>query len=126
MLIITSYAPSSFLVPCVILSTEILDTGECETVAVFVDALNQNGAIAAFYAPSKHPHTKIEPPRVIKHHKSQGAAELFHLRYARQFHNGGSNDYWWAGGAAYNKLREMYDKSEECTWDRTVNKEEPK
>lgn len=114
-MIVTSYAPPSFLVPCVILSTEVLDTGECETVAVFVDALNQNHAMAAFYAPSKHPHAKIEPPRVVKHHESQRAAELFHLKYARQFHNGGSDESWEAGWATYNKLRAMYDKSEECT-----------
>jgi hypothetical protein len=112
MRLVTPYAPTTFLKPCIVIDTVYTEGGEKETAVLFNEALNANHALA-FHSDEVRKveeitgHKKVSEWSVVKKHESEQEAIDYHLSLAKQLHNGGSNESWEQGMDIY---LELYDK----------------
>ena len=104
--LITSYAPPTFLKPCIIISTLFVDNYK-ETAVAFVSALNSNHALGMFYQKDDYAEKNKSKFIPIKKHKTLNSAINFHIKLAKQFRNGCGEKIWEKGWKPYLKL---YDK----------------
>jgi len=107
MQLISAYSPTTYLKPCVVVSTLWSDEGIKETALIWVEALNQSHALEICYTKKEKRITKCSEPVVIKSHQTPVEAEKFHTRMSRVFHNGGSEESWEQG---MKKYQELYKK----------------
>jgi len=117
MRLITPYAPTTFLKPCLIVDTVYVEDGEKETAVLFNEALNANHALA-FHSDEVRKvekitgHKKVSDWSVVKKHESEQEAIDYHLSIAKQLHNGGANELWEQGMDTYLEFYEKYCPSE--------------
>ena len=114
MRLVTPYAPTSFLKPCLVVST-VFNSNTRETAVRFVEALNYEHAL---HADAERAHLlacgvgdsrlKTTAWVVVKRHKTREAAVAYHLEATATFAPGGSTEEWEAGMDAYETLRTKY------------------
>ena len=104
--LITSYAPPTFLKPCLLISTLFINNRK-ETAIAFVSALNAGHALEMFYQKDYYAKENRSKFILIKKHKTLNSAINFHIKLAKQFRNGCGEKIWKKGWKPYLKL---YDK----------------
>jgi len=102
--LVSSFAPSTFLRPCLVISTLYTDKLK-ETAVAFVEALNGQHAMSVIY--SKDEVSKKSEFIPIKQHKTMADAVKFHSGLAQKMRNGCSEEEWEKGLKPY---LEIYDK----------------
>ena len=112
MRLVTPYAPTSFILPCILVSTISIEGGIRETAVLFREALNGDHALA--FASDEVGRVEEVLGRkvqsewvVIKKHDSHDEAVQYHLDTVSTLVNGGTEEQW-AGGMK--KYHELYKK----------------
>lgn len=102
--LITSYAPPSFLKPCLIVSTLFTDKLK-ETAICFVEALNSDHALEEVYQDKKNnSYLKRSEFIPIKQHKTLNSAINYHIKLAKTFRNGCGEKIWNRSWKPYLKI----------------------
>lgn len=109
----TSYAPPTFLKPCLIVDTCFTEGGEKETAVLFNQALNANHALG--YATDEVRKVeeitgskKVSEWAIVQKHTDKDQAVAYHLKLTEHLHNGGTDEEWNEGYDDYLKLYNKY------------------
>jgi hypothetical protein len=103
MKLLSSYAPQSFTLPCVVFSTLAHETAIC-----FVESMNATTAIRDVSGAETD--AKSTDFITIKKHKTPEDAVKFHSKIAMTYRNGESDELWKKGMKPFMKLLDTHKK----------------
>lgn len=105
--LITSYAPPTFMKPCLVISTLYTDSTK-ETAIAFVNSLNASHAIEMIYQKDDYAKKNRTDFIPIKKHKRLNNAIKYHINLAKQMRNGCGSKIWEKGYNPYLKIQRKY------------------